>query len=272
MLGKHFTHNGKILPVRKAKIAIDDIEFTYGFGVYENLRVRKGKIFFIDEHVERLFNSAKIIELKHDFNFDQIKEWIEELIKKNKLEDCNIKMLLIGGENPDLYIMCLAPKFLDKKFYKQGVKVISYEYERFLPQAKTLNMLPSYLIFKKANEAGAFDALLVDKNNNIVEGTRSNFFVIKNKTIYTTSVTKVLDGVTRRTVIDCAKQNGYEVVEKDIKLSELFDYDGAFLTNTSGKIVPIREVDDKSFDGVCGELKELMRLYDDYLKTCNSNL
>ncbi len=266
MLGTHFSHNGKILPVKKAKIAIDDIEFTYGFGVYENLRVRKGRIFFTDEHVERLFNSAKMIELKHDFSFEQIKEWIGKLIKKNKLEDCNIKVLLVGGDNPDLYIMCLAPKFLDKKFYKQGVKVISYEYERFLPQAKTLNMLPSYLIFKKAAEAGAFDALLLDKDNNIVEGTRSNFFAIKNKTFYTTPVTKVLDGVTRRTVIDCAKKNGFVVAECDVKLSELFNYDGAFLTNTSGKIVPIREVDGRSFDGVCGELKELMRFYNEYLK------
>jgi len=154
---------------------------------------------------------------------------------------------LIGGESQDLYIMCLAPKFLDKKYYKQGVKVITEIYERFLPQAKTLNMLPSYLIFKRAKEQDAYDVLLLDKENNIVEGTRSNFFVIKNKTIYTTPVEKVLDGVTRRTVIDCAKENGYEVVEEDIKLSELFDYSGAFLTNTSSKIVPIREVGDESF-------------------------
>ncbi len=266
MLGKYFSHNGKLLPVKKAKIAIDDIEFTYGFGAYENLRVRKGKIFFIDEHVERLFNSAKMIGLNHGFNFEQIKNWIEQLIKKNRLEDCNIKMLLIGGENPNLYIMCLAPKFLDKKYYKQGVKVITHEYERFLPQAKTLNMLPSYLIFKKAKQQDAYDVLLLDKEGGIVEGTRSNFFVIKNMTIYTTPVEKVLDGVTRRTVIDCAKQNGYGVVEKDIKLSELFDYGGAFLTNTSGKIVPIREVETERFDGVCEELKNLMRFYKEYLK------
>jgi len=267
MLGKHFSHNGKILPVKKAKIAIDNIEFTYGFGVYENLRVRKGKIFFADEHVERLFKSAEMIELDHDFNFEQIKTWVEKLIKKNKLEDCNIKVLLIGGESQDLYIMCLAPKFLDKKYYKQGVKVITEIYERFLPQAKTLNMLPSYLIFKRAKEQDAYDVLLLDKENNIVEGTRSNFFVIKNKTIYTTPVEKVLDGVTRRTVIDCAKENGYEVVEEDIKLSELFDYSGAFLTNTSSKIVPIREVGDESFDGVCDELKDLIKLYSKYLSS-----
>ena len=266
MLGKYFSHNGKILPIKKAKIALDNIEFNYGFGVYENLRVRKGKVYFADEHIERLFNSAKMIELEHKFTFEEIKIKIEKLINKNKLEDCNIKMLLIGGESPDLYIMCLAPKFLDKKYYKQGVKVITETYERFLPQAKTLNMLPSYLIFKKAKDQGAYDVLLLDKENNIVEGTRSNFFVIKNKTLYTTPIKKVLDGVTRRTVIDCAKQNGYEVVECDIKLSELFDCDGAFLTNTSSKIVPIREVGDESFEGVCEGLRELIKLYGEYLR------
>lgn len=266
MLGKYFSHNGKLLPIKKAKIALDNIEFNYGFGVYENLRVRKGRVFFVDEHIERLFNSAKMIELEHGFTFEEIKTQIEKLIKKNKLKDCNIKMLLIGGEQPDLYIMCLAPKFLDKKYYKQGVKVITETYERFLPQAKTLNMLPSYLIFKRAKEQYAYDVLLLDKEKNIVEGTRSNFFAIKNKTLYTTSIEKVLDGVTRRTVIDCAKQNGYEVVECDIKLSELFDYDGAFLTNTSGKIVPIREVGEEGFEGVCVGVRSLISLYNEYLK------
>ncbi|MBT4120555.1 MAG: hypothetical protein HOA57_04640 [Candidatus Magasanikbacteria bacterium] len=266
MLGKYFSHSGKLLPVKKAKISIDNIEFTYGFGVYENLRVRKGKIFFINEHVERLFKSAEMIELKHNFNFEEIKTAIEKLIKKNRLEDCNIKMLLIGGEKPDLYIICLAPKFLDRKFYKQGVKVITENHERFLPQAKTLNMLPSYLIFKRAKEQDAYDVLLLDKENNIVEGARSNFFAIKNKTLYTTPVEKVLDGVTRRTVIDCAKRNGYEVVEKDIELNDLFNYDGAFLTSTSGKIVPIREVGEGGFEGICEELKELMKFYSGCLK------
>jgi len=265
MLGKYIIHNGKFIKVDKAKISIDNIEFTYGFAVYENLKVREGKVYFIVEHVERLFHSAGIIGLIHNFIPDQIEEWILSLVKKNKIETANIKMLLIGGENPDLYIMMLAPKFLDKKYYKQGVKVITYNYERFLPQTKTLNMLPSYLIYKKAVEVGAHDALLVDHVGYVAEGTRSNFFVIKDKTIYSAPVEKVLDGVTRRTVIDCAEKNGYKLVEIDIRLDDVFNYNGAFLTHTSGKIVPIKTIDNKSFSEICESLKNLIKLYNEYL-------
>ena len=270
MIGKYSIHNGKLIKSDKAKISVDNIEFTYGFGVYENLKVRNGKVYFLVEHVERLFHSASQIGLAHDFTRENIEEWILQLVKKNKIDASNIKMLLIGGKKPDLYITVLTPKFLDKKFYKQGVKVITKEYERYLPQVKSLNMLPSYLIFSEAKKQDAFDALLIDKNNNIVEGTRSNFFVIKDKTLYTTPVESVLDGVTRRTVIDCAKKNSYSVIEQYIALEEVFNYDGAFLTNTSGKIVPIRQVDDKSFDEVCVDLKNLIKLYSDYLDSIYS--
>lgn len=266
MLGKYVIHNGKLIKADKAKISIDNIEFTYGFAVYENLKVRDGKVYFLVEHVERLFHSAGIIGLKHNFTSDKIEEWILLLIKKNKIESANIKVLLIGGREPDLYIENLAPKYLDKKYYKKGVKVITYNYERFLPQAKTLNMLPSYLIYKKAVEAGAHDALLVDNHGHVLEGTRSNFFVIKNKTIYSAPVESVLDGVTRRTVVDCAKKNGYSLVEQNIALEDAFNYDGAFLTHTSGKIVPIRTIDDKSFAEICEGLISLIKLYNEYLR------
>lgn len=273
MLGEFCIHNGELIKVEDAKISIGNIELSYGFGVYENLKVRNGKTFFINEHLERLMHSARVIGLQHQFSVEEITRWINELNSKNgiygehgrTIDVANIKLLLIGGKNPELYIVNLAPKFLDKKYYKQGVKVISYKYERFLPQAKTLNMLPSYLIYKKAGEAEAHDAILIDNDDNITEGTRSNFFIIKGYTIYSAPVDKVLDGVTRRTVIDCALKNNYKIIEKDIKLDEVFDYDGAFLTHTSGKIVPIKQIDDKSFPEICDSLKNLISLYNNYL-------
>ncbi|HBU06727.1 MAG TPA: hypothetical protein DEB09_01460 [Candidatus Magasanikbacteria bacterium] len=265
MLGKYCIHNGKVILTDKAKISIDDIEFTYGFGVYENLKVRNSRVYFLIEHVERLFFSAEKIGLKHNFKPDETEEWILLLTKKNKIESANIKVLLIGGNEPNLYIQNLAPKFLDRKYYKQGVKVVTYNYERFLPQAKTLNMLPSYLIYRKAVEAHAHDTLLVDKKGYITEGTRANFFTIKGNILYSAPVDKVLDGVTRRTVIDCALKNGYKLAEQDISLDKVLKYDGAFLTHTSGKIVPIKQIDDKSFPEICGGLKNLISLYNNYL-------
>ncbi len=270
MLGEFVCLNGKFIKNEEAKISIGSLEFSYGFGVYENIRLRNGRVYFLSEHLERLLHSAKMIGLIHQFFVETIVQWVNDTIVKNEVKSANIKMLLIGGQEPQLYIMLLAPQYPDKKIYRDGVLVNTYQFERFLPQAKTLNMLPSYLAYSAAKKVGAYDSLFIDKKGKVAEGTRSNFFVIKNKTLYTPSVEKVLDGVTRRTVIDCAKQNGYKVAEKEIKLKDIFKYAGAFLTNTSGKIIPVRgimnyELGIKNFDGICDELKNLIKLYDEYL-------
>ncbi len=269
MLGKFVCLNGQFIKAEDAKISLGNLEFSYGFGVYENIRLRNNKVYFLTEHLKRLLHSAKIIELKHQFTAKATAQWVKGAITKNQIASANIKILLIGGAEPQLYIMLLAPQYPDKKIYREGVRVCAYKYERFLPQAKTLNMLPSYLAYNQAKKAGAYDALFVDNQDNATEGTRSNFFVIKNNIIYTTPAQKVLDGVTRRTVILCAKKNGYKIVEKDLKLREIFKYDGAFLTNTSGKIVPIRSLESpkaKKFEAVCEEIKRLIKLYEEYLK------
>ena len=271
MLGHFISLNGQFIPVAEAKISIENLEFSYGFGVYENIRLRNGKVYFLKEHLDRLLHSAKVIGLEHHFTIKTMAQWVNGTIKKNKVSSANVKMLLIGGQEPQLYIMLLAPQYPDKKIYREGVIVTTYQYERFLPQAKTLNMLPSYLAYSEAKMAGAYDALFVDYKNNVVEGTRSNFFAIKNKTLYTPPVKKVLDGVTRRTVIQCAKKNCYKVVEKDVKLKDFLKYEGVFLTNTSGKIIPIRSVrancrSPVQFENICEEIKNLIKLYNEWVE------
>jgi len=265
MLTNLVSHNGKLIPSSEAKIPVDNIEWTYGFGVYENLKIRNGKIYFADKHIDRLFESARLIGLEHGFDKETIGKWIKALKDKNEADSANVKILLIGGKEPNLYIMTLAPKFLDRKAYSQGVHTITQEYERYLPQAKTLNMLPSYLFFKAAQAAGAHDALLIDRGGHILEGTRSNFFALNDKKLFTAPLERVLNGVTRQTVIECAKNNGYKITENLIKSAEINRYDGAFLTHTSGKIVPIRSIDKFSFPAVAPGLKSLMKHYDDYL-------
>lgn len=269
MLGKYLCINGKFLPVEQGRINVDNIEFTYGFGVYEGLKLRKGKVMFVEEHAERLLLSAQQINLEHNFTAKQIIGWAKNLVKKNQVENSHVKILLIGGaeaKDAKIFMFLLAPRFVDKKVYRDGVKAIVREYERFLPQVKSLNMLPSYLFFREAKVAGAFDCLLTNKKGEVLEGTRSNFYVIKNKIIYTAPLKLVLDGVTRRTVLDCARKNGYKIVERAPKLKEVFKYDGAFFTNTSGKVMPIREIGGKRFGEICECLKELVKLYNEYLE------
>jgi branched-subunit amino acid aminotransferase/4-amino-4-deoxychorismate lyase len=126
-------------------------------------------------------------------------------------------------------------------------------------------MLPSYLAYKKAKELGCYDALLIDKNGIMLEGTRTNFCVLKDKTIYRAPSHRVLEGITFLTLSKITKQEGFSIVEKEIPIQELPAYDGAFITSTSTKIMPIRRVDNYTL-AIPQTIKHLMKSYDTYLK------
>jgi branched-subunit amino acid aminotransferase/4-amino-4-deoxychorismate lyase len=269
MAFEYFSKNGEILLARDAVVSLSNIEYAYGFGVYETIRAAHGKALFIDDHLARLMESARILGLEHPFVPESIKESILELIAKNSVDACNIKLLLIGAptkEEAMLSIQCLNPLFPDKKLYRDGCDVITYTYERIFPHAKSLNMLESYRAYKKAKEAGAYDALLVNRKGCVTEGTRTNFFCIRAKTLYSPPEEGILLGVTRDHVLSVAENNGYAVQTTNIALEDVASYDGAFITSTSTKIMPIRAIDGKMLSPIPETLKELMHLYDSFLE------
>lgn len=271
---KYFSKNGEILPIEDAALPLSNIEYQYGFGVYETIRVTNTVPFFLEEHLARLEGSARIIGLEHPFTRDAIESSILELIQKNQVDTCNVKLLLIGGKTRDeanLYILCLAPFFPDKKLYKEGVACITYEYERAFPHAKTLNMLQSYLAYRKAREAGAYDALLLNRNGYVTEGTRTNFFAITGKTLYTPPEKEILLGVTRKAVLQVAREQAFSVEERELPLHDLPTYDGLFLTSTSSKILPIKTIDGKE-EPRFEALPHLMAAFDSFLSSSNGKL
>jgi len=271
---KFFSQNGKILPIEQAVIPLNNIEYSYGFGVYESLRVVNGTVYFIDDHIERLMESAKMINLTHPFDQQFITKSIIDLISDYKSETFNLKILLIGGaikEKAILNIFCLNPLFPDKKLYRDGADFVAYNYERPFPHAKTLNMLQSYLAYKKAKESGSYDSLLINKSGFITEGTRTNFFCIKEKTIITPFEKDILFGVMRKAMLKVAKENNYEIIESNIKLEDIKSYDGAFVTSTSSKIIPIKSIDKIALN-IPDSLKELMKLLNDFLENCNGKI
>ena len=268
---RYFSRNGKILPIEDATIPLSNIEYQYGFGVYESIRVVNGNPLFLNEHLERLENSAKIICLEHSFGtiiYDSARELI------NTLGDgtYNLKILLIGGSEPLLYIIPLNPHFPDKKLYRDGVALVTYEYERAFPHAKTLNMLGSYLAYKKAKEHGAYDALLVNRKSCITEGTRTNFFCIKDRILYSAPENEILMGVTRKAVLMAARRSGFALEERNIGLYDLEDCDGAFITSTSSNILPVHAVDNYTFAETPKALKELIDTFDKFLEECGGRL
>ncbi len=264
----YFSHNGTIQPIDQAVIPLDNVAYAYGFGVYENIRQSHGLIYFLDQHLRRLLNSADIIALPHNFSADFIAQSIDELVAKNEVETCNLKVLLIGGPTADdasFNILCLNPLFPDRKLYKQGASAITYPHEREFPHAKSLNMLPSYLAYRQARQAGAYDALLINRAGNITEGTRTNFFGLQDRTLYSPPTAEILPGVTRDHVLQVAAEHNFTVIHQAIALDNLASYDAAFLTSTSSKIMPLQAIDDYQFGAPSPALQELMRAFEDFL-------
>lgn len=276
MTFNYFSKNGNILPIEQATMPLSCIEYAYGFGVYETIRVYNGKAYFLNEHINRFIESAKIIKLDNDFSYSFIEKSILDLVKNSNSKVYNLKMLLIGGptkEEAQIFIMCLNPLFADKKLYKEGAAFITSNYERAYPHAKSLNMLQSYMAYKKAKSVEAYDSLLINNNGYITEGTRTNFFGIKDKTIFTPKEDDILLGVTRKAMIRTAIKNGFEIVQKNIKLDDLKYFDGAFITSTSVKIIPIRSIDGiVIYEKPSENLKELMKAFNNYLIECNGVL
>ena len=272
---RYFSKNGELLPLEEAVVPLSNIEYQYGFGVYENIRVQNGIPYFLSEHLKRLEESARIIGLEHTFSDSTVEKYVANLIEKIEIGTYNLKILLIGAksaENASLYILPLNPRFPAKKIYHDGVACLTHEYERPFPHAKTLNMLGSYLAYRSASEADCYDALLVNSRGCITEGTRTNFFCIEGTTLFSAPENEILLGVTRKAVLKVATDIGFKIEERDLTPENVSSYDGAFLTSTSSKIVPVRRIDERACGKKLVSLAKLMKAFDQFLEECRGKI
>jgi branched-subunit amino acid aminotransferase/4-amino-4-deoxychorismate lyase len=253
------------VPIQEAHVSLDDINFTYGYGVYETLKVRKQRLFFAQEHMERLLHSAQIIGLQHQYSHADLCNHLEALLKANGRPDSNLKVLLVGRTDveADVYVLELNPLFPKRHDYRDGTKVILWEGERAYPQAKTLNMLISTIAYRAAQAQASYDALLVDRDGYVREGTRTNLFYLLDNILYTPPATTVLAGVTRHTVIRCLTEHGQAVVERALHRSEIARC-AMFLTSTSTKIMPIAAIGEQKLT-IDPSFNTWMGWYDEWL-------
>lgn len=272
MIYTHFSKNGLVLSIDQAVMPLSSIEYMYGFGVYETIRVIHGTPYFLSDHADRLMHSARVIELDHRFTKEFVSKSILDLVQTlGQDATCNLKVLLIGASVPQeaqLIVMPLAPLFPNKQMYRDGIKTITTQHERVFAKAKSLNMLPSYVYYRSAKRAGCYDALLVNRKGAVTEGTRTNFFCIKGNTIVMPPEAEILEGVTKKTVQYVAQKHDFILEERDILLADILLFDGAFLTGTSIGIMPIRAIDSITFSEIPPRLRELMKHYDLFKKKC----
>lgn len=267
MEAKFVIRNGELIDKEKANISVYNKALFFDFAVYSNIKVTQGKMFLPELEIKTLFESAKAIGISHHFKKENIIEWTKRLIKENNLKDALIRVLLIGPEQGIESLLFLFPvglTFYPNKFYTKGVKLITYEGERFMPISKTKNLLLNYVAYREAEKNNAIDALLIDRNNSILEGTRTSFFVIKGSTLITPPKEKVLEGITRKIIFEIAKKI-MDIREEDIPLRKIKDYDEHFITGTSIKVMPVRQIDDIILREKVGEkVKALQKLFKEY--------
>lgn len=261
--------NGKLIEKQEATISVFNKAMFFDFAVYDSVKIIKGKKFFPDFHVERLINSAKIIQLEHDFKKQDIMKWMDLLIEKNNLQDAMIRFLLLGAaspeEKPQLFLFSLGVTFYNEKDYKKGIKVITFKGERTMPQSKSKDLFLNFIALREASKHNAQDALLIDSEGYIREGTRTNFFAVKQGKLYTAPLSDVVGGITRKIVIKIAKQNNIEVIERKIHNNELKDFDEFFITSTSMNVLPINQINDYLLDKNSKVLtKKIIKLFKDY--------
>lgn len=233
--------------------------------IYEVIRIINGKPLFYEEHYERMKNSFKLSNEEFKISEEELKEDIDKLVKANDSEIGNIK-LTYNTTSKELRGFFIKHSYPTEEMYKNGVSTIIYFGERENPNAKVINQSFRDAVNNEIKKKEAYEAILIDRNGFITEGSRSNIFMIRDRKLYTSKVEAVLPGVTRTEIIKMAKNNGIEVIEGNVNYKNIKMFEGLFISGTSPKILPINKVDDVEFDVNNEFLRELMRKFDEVIE------
>jgi branched-chain amino acid aminotransferase len=282
--------DGEMVPWREARVHVLTHTLHYGLGVFEGVRAyatpdRGACIFRLREHTERLFNSAKILGMPMPWDPQTLLEAQRSVVRENNLAEAYLRpMAFYGSEGMGLradslktHVMVAAwewPSYMDPEARERGIKVRTSSYTRHhvnitMCKAKANgNYINSMLALREALDSGAEEALLLDNEGYVAEGSGENVFVVRKGRIFTPDLTSCLDGITRSTVITLAEELGYRVEERRITRDELYIADEAFFTGTAAEVVPIRELDGRVVgSGSRGPLTErLQSMYFDTVR------
>lgn len=248
----HFV-NGHFVPEDQAVLPVSDLGIIRGYGVFDLFRTYNGRPFKMREHLIRLQKSAQGIDIPLRWTLDELEGIIRELLKRNAYPESVVRIVLTGGPSdngflptgePSLAILVTPLRPKPSEVFERGTAVITVPVRRFMPTVKSLNYIPAIVAVKRAVTQGATEALYVDDQDHLLEGTRSNFFVFKGDTLITPRE-GILFGITRNVVLELA-QSRFEIQEQAISRHELPEVDEAFYTSTTSEVMPVVRIDDQT--------------------------
>ena len=266
--------DGEFLPKAEAKVSVFDHGLLYGDGVFEGIRSYNGRVFKLDEHLERLYDSAKSIMLEIPISIDTMKETVLETLRRNHLREAYIRLIITRGVGdlgldpdkcPKPSIIIIADKIVlyPQKFYEDGLEIVTASVRRnyaeaINPRIKSLNYLNNILAKIEGKQAGAEEVLMLNAEGYVVECSGDNIFWIKNGTLVTPPVHMgILEGVTRNSVIDIAREAGIRLEERVFTRHDLYIADECFLTGTAAEVIPVVKIDRRAIgDGQPGKMTQ----------------
>src|SRR5712664_3171137 len=266
--------DGKFYAEGEAKVSVFDHGLLYGDGIFEGIRFYNGRVFRLEEHLHRLWDSARSICLEIPMTMRNMTEAVLETIRQNHLRDGYIRLLVTRGignlglnptqcKSPSVIIIAATIALYHEDFYRKGLTIVTCATRRSSPAAlnpavKSLNYLNNVMARVEANLAGADEALMLNDAGNVAECTADNVFIVKHGQIFTPPVSAgALRGITRSVVFEIAAELGVKVREADITRHDVFVADECFLTGTAAEIVPVVKADGRSIgNGKPGSITE----------------
>ncbi len=254
--------NGEFVPEEEAKISVFDHGVLYGDGVFEGIRSYNGRVFKLREHLERLYESAKSILLEIPLDLEELLEVTLETLRRNNLRDGYIRHMVTRGRGdlglnpvpckaPCLIIIVSKISLFPRELYEKGLDVVTVATRRNIPDAldpkvKSMNYLNNIMVRMEANRAGVLEAIMMNREGYITEGSGDNIFIVRRgKLITPPAYLGILEGITRRTVLELAEKRGYAIREEPFTRHDLYTATECFLTGTAAELIPVVKVDER---------------------------
>lgn len=259
-INSFFIKNNDIIAAENFK----DKNIIKGTSLYEVIRVIEGVPLFLEQHLARVVKSATIKGLGLPYDIETVKSGILKLIKCNSINTGNIKFIFNYQEACNFYAYFINHKYPIEDNYKRGVDTILYFGERKDPNVKAINLDFRKKVEEEIKNNSVYEAILVNNNGNITEGSKSNIFLIKDKTVYTAPKEEVLMGITRDRIIQLCNMLGYNVIEEAVNYKEIKFFDALFISGTSPKVLPVSKVDKYAFNSAENTvLLDILKKYDE---------
>jgi len=279
--------DGELVDEADAKISVFDHGVLYGDGVFEGIRFYNGRVFRFEEHIKRLYLSAKAIVLNLQISEEELSQAVLATIRANDLKDGYIRLVVtrgVGGlglnpflcDKPSIFIISSAIQLYPEEHYENGLKLITCATRRptpasLSPQVKSLNYLSNVMAKIECIQAGALEGIMLNEQGYVAECTGDNLFIVKDGVIHTPPISDgALDGITRKVIFALCNELVVEIKEQTLTRYDVFTADECFLTGTAAEVIPVVGLDSREIaDGKPGEVSK--KLITAFRKHANEN-